>query len=131
MGALALTASIFSVVSLFLQVADKVQQLHEFWSSFQDTLSEIQNITLDLQTFSEILALGAPSCVDEIVLCKVLKRCDSKVESLKQIIEGLEPGFASKRSIRRKWTSFKAMLKKDSFKEFRRSLAILRRIYYY
>ena len=124
MEALALTASVFSVLSLFLQVADKVQQLHNFWNSFQDAPSEIQNIALDLQTFSEILSSGARSCVDDdSVLYRVLTRCDCKVEFLKQIIEGFEPGFASKCSIKRKWTSFKAMLKKDKLDEFQRSLA--------
>ena len=124
MEALALTAGVFSVVSLFLQVADKVQQLHDFWDSFQGAPVEIRNIALDLQTFSEILASGARSRVDDdSVLYKVLQRCDSKVESLKQMIERLEPGFASKFSIKRRWSSFKAVLRKDKLDEFQRSLA--------
>lgn len=124
MEALALSASVFSVASLFIQLAEKVQQLHDFWNSFQNAPSDIKHVVLDLQMFCDILDEGARSNVDSNpLLFKVLTRCDSKVESLKRIVESLEPGFASKRSIKRKWSSFKATLKKKNLTEFQRSLA--------
>ena len=127
MEALAVTASVFSVVSLFIQLAEKVQQLHDFWSSFQEAPLEIQHIASDLQAFSELISetitAGARSVIDnDVGSYKVLERCDSKVENLKQIIEGLEPGFTSKRSIRRKWTAFKVVMRKNKLHEFKSSL---------
>ena len=124
MEALALSASVFSVVSLFIQLAEETEQLHDFWSSFQNAPAEIRNVANDLQTFCEILGGGARSHInDDPVLLKILTRCDGKIEHLKRITEKFEPGFRSKHSIKRKWISFKATLKKDSLVEFQSSLA--------
>jgi hypothetical protein len=123
MEALALPASVFSVVSLFIQLAEKVQHLHDFWTSFQNAPSAIRNVASDLQTFCDVLDQGFRSHENNNpVLLRILTRCDSKVEDLKRIVERLEPGFASKRSIKRKWSSFKATLKKNNLAEFQRSL---------
>ena len=124
MEAFAFSASVFSVVSLFIQVAEKIHQLHSFWCSFQKAPAEIRHIALDLEAFCEILDTGARSHVDnDPALAKILISCDSKVDGLKQIVAKLEPGFASKHSIKRKWSSFKATLEKNSLAGFQSSLA--------
>ena len=52
----------------------------------------------------------------------VLKSCMTKVDTLRNLVEDFEPGFASKHRMQREWSALKAVLKNDKVEKFRMSL---------
>ncbi|KAK4694343.1 hypothetical protein P7C71_g3227, partial [Lecanoromycetidae sp. Uapishka_2] len=94
--------SVVSIVALTLQIGDKVQQIHDFWHSFKHASAEVQQIVEDLDAFDDLLAAGPRSNAspDPSVL-KILKRCDAKVDTLRQHVATLEPGFKSTKAVSR------------------------------
>ena len=111
------------MASLALQLTEKVQQLRDFGNSFRGAPAQVKEIVKDLDLFCEITEHCAKLQHDEFrTLEKVLIRCGDKIGDLERFTERLEHGFASRSSIKRHWTSFKAVLGKDVLKKFQNSL---------
>jgi len=116
-------SSVISIVSLAIQLADKVQQLHDFWQSFKQAPAEIEQITDNLDTFREIIKVGArTSAGHDPLLHKTLQRCNVRIDELRGLVEKLEPGFASQRRVVRQWSAFKMVLKKKIIQQFQAAI---------
>ena len=93
-------ASAFAVVSLALQLADSVKKLYDFWESVRDAPRDIQATTSDLKILQSILSSIAQDAqhteADEI-LTNALQSCNTEVATLVSILEGIQPGFSSRR----------------------------------
>ena len=124
METLGIAGGIVSIVSLFIQLADRVQILLDFWRSFQEAPEDVQFILRDLQQLRDILQhrAGTISAPSQLLL-DVVGRCHQKIERLEGLLEDLEPGFKSPHRVVRKWHSFKATLRRNCIKEFRDALA--------
>ncbi|KAL9120805.1 MAG: hypothetical protein Q9187_002640 [Circinaria calcarea] len=123
MEAVAIASSVISVVSLFVELAEKVQGLLDFWVSFQDAPANIKKIAEDLDIFHHILEQGVHTQrTDNTILQKLLERSKDKVKKLEHLMHKFAPKFGSERLIVRKWASFRATLNKRNLEEFQRSL---------
>ena len=116
-------ASVTGVVSLSLQLAEKVQNLHDFWDSCRYASEDVQDIVLDLQLFRDVLERSYRSYNEEdAVLLKILSQCYRKIVKLENLVKKMTDGFSSESFAKRKWTAVKAMLNKDNIEDFRQSL---------
>ena len=123
MEAVGAAASVVGILSFSLELAEKVQKLHNFWKSYLNASEDVQDIILDLQLFSDILKRGCQSrSAEDAVLLKVLLRCHMKIAKLEQLVKQMESGFASESFAVRRWTAFKKVLDKDKIEEFRGSM---------
>ena len=116
MDGLSSGASVIAVVSLAIQLADSVKQLCEFWSSVNGAPGHIRSIATELELLSSILAniaLEAQRVGPDKSLSGVLRSCTDKVKILTVLTNDLEPGFASRMLRLRKWTAFKAVIKRE------------------
>ena len=116
-------ASVVGVLSFSLELAEKVQKLHDFWESYKQASEDIQDIVIDLQTFCDALRRSCQSrSGEDKVLLKVLLQCHTKIAKLEKMAKKLESGLASEIPTLRKWTAIRVVLNKDKIKEFRASL---------
>ena len=123
MEAFATASSTVSVVSLCVQLAEKIQILHDFWNSFQDAPANIKRIAEDLDIFNHIFQQGVRTQrTDNATLRRLLERTEDKIVKLEELVQKFEPNFGSKRLIIRKWASFRATLNKGNIEKFQRSL---------
>ncbi len=115
--------SFISVVSLAIQLADKIQQLHDFWQSFKQAPAEIEQITDDLDTFREIIKVGARTGAgNDPLLHKTLQRCNNRIDKLRALVEKLEPGVVSQIRAVRQWSAFRMVLKKNIIQRFQAAI---------
>ena len=129
MEGLAAAASVVGVASLALQLAGSVKKLHDFWDSVKEAPEDVRSITSDLQLLSSVLsdiASEAQHVTPDHTLEAVMERCVMKVKTLNTILNELEPGFASSRTLKRKWTALKNVLKSEKVKKFQTSLQDLK-----
>lgn len=114
-------SSAFAVVSLALQLADSVKKLYDFWESVRDAPRDIQATTSDLKILQSILsniAQDAQHTEPDEILTNALQSCNTEVATLVSILEGIQPGFASRRLHTQKWTAIKAVLMGAKLKKF-------------
>ena len=115
MDGLSVAASGIAVASVALQLAGSVKQIYEFWNSIKEAPDEICAITEDLRVLSSILARIANEAQHhepEATLEAALNGCLLNVKILDSLIKEIEPDLTSSRSRVRKWTAFKAVLKR-------------------
>jgi len=129
MEVLAGVSSVTAVVSLAIELGGKIKKLCEFWDSVQDAPREIRNIAQDLNIISQVLdSIGQdadtvrPHTSDLSASLAALEQCGDGVESLQEILRGIEPGFASTSKRVKKWTAFKTAWKGDKLRIFRDEL---------
>ncbi|MCJ1379289.1 hypothetical protein MMC17_002390 [Xylographa soralifera] len=113
-------SSVMAVASLALQLADSVKQLCDFWESVQDAPSRITGLVDDLKIFSA--TLGELQHDEEIfgpqkVTLLALESCRIKVNALYALLQ--PAGFSSTSKVMRKWSSVKAVLRRDKIERFR------------
>ncbi len=125
MEGLSTAASAIAVVSLGGQLAANVKKLYDFWDSIKEAPEVIRAISADLKLLSSGLtqiACEAQHVEPDVTLEDALQVCSVKVKELTTIINEIEPGFASTRSHLRKWTAFKAVLKRGQLMKFEKAL---------
>ncbi|MCJ1439072.1 hypothetical protein MMC27_008463 [Xylographa pallens] len=118
-------AGAFAFASIAIQLGQSFVALYQYWESIKEAPADISTVVQDLRLLAAILRQiesdeqkfgQAPEVTD------VLKSCMAKVDTLRSLVEELEPGFASKHRLQRKWSALKAVLKNDKVEKFRRSL---------
>ncbi len=125
MDGLSGAASGMAVVSLAIQLGGNIKQLHDFWGSVKEAPDDIHTINTDLSLLSSVfaeMAFEEQHFGPDHTLTAILEACSDRVSKLTQVTNDLEPGFAS-RSLRiRRWTAFKAVLKKEKIQRFQKVL---------
>ena len=118
-------AGAVAFASIAIQLGQSFVALYQYWESIKEAPADISTVVQDLKLLAAILRQiesdeqkygQAPEVTD------VLKSCMAKVDTLRNLVEELEPGFASKHRLQRKWSALKAVLKNDKVEKFRRSL---------
>ncbi len=115
MEGLSTAASAIAVVSIGVQLAENVKRLCDFWNSIKEAPEDIQAISADLKLLSSILteiACEAQHVEPNATLEAALHECSGTVKILGTLLNKIEPGFVSTSSRVRKWTAFKAVLKR-------------------
>ncbi|KAF4635034.1 hypothetical protein G7Y89_g3062 [Cudoniella acicularis] len=116
MEALAAASSIFSVVSLALQLATTVQNIIDFWESMKDAPVEIQEIRAHLKVLSTLLRSienDAPSSaiIDASdVAQSCLGICAARITKLEILTKEFGKGLNGN-GVQRKWTGLKKVLR--------------------
>ena len=114
MDGLFAAASVVGVVSLAVQLGDSIKKLRDFWDPVKEAPDHVHAITTGLSLLSSVLteiAFEEQHCGPDYTLTRVLEACRGRVNKLPNIINDMEPGFASTSLRMRKWTAFKAVLK--------------------
>ena len=123
-------ASVFSVVGFAGQLNQGIGKLYAFWSNIKDSPVSIQNIACGLDTLTELLseiASEGQNVAPNDLLAKLLLQAQSTVQELTAVVQDLEPGFNSKKSILRKWSALKSVLKSEKLLKYQETLASLER----
>jgi len=125
MDGLSTAASAIAVVSLGVQLAENVKKLYDFWDSIKEAPEDIRAISADLKLLSSGLtqiACEAQHVEPDVTLEDTLQVCSIRVKELTTLLNEIEPGFASTRSHLRKWTAFKAVLKRGQLTKIEKAL---------
>ena len=125
MDGLSTAASAIAVASVAVQIADSVKKLCDFWKTIRDAPEDVRMISTELEVLSSVLtqiANDAQSVRPEATLISALNGCWTQVNLLTDLINKVEPGFASKKSCVRKWSAFKAAFKNGQTKKFQEIL---------
>lgn len=125
MEGLSAAASAIAVVSLGIQLAENVKRLYDFWNSIKEAPEDVRAISADLKLLSSIftrIAYEAQHEEPDATLEDALQAGSVKVKELTTILNQIEPGFASTRLHLRKWTAFKAVLKRGQLTKFEKAL---------
>lgn len=110
-------AGAFSVISLAIQLVEKIQEIRDFWRSVEDSSTDVGDILYELdcvldilQGLAELDASLGPS--NDGALRKVLQTCGIHVRRLSACVQDLKSGFAGGRAIRA-WTSLRFALRRE------------------
>ena len=125
MEGLSAAASGIAVASLAIQLADSFKKLCDFCKSIKEAPEDIRAISIDLEILSSILfeiANETQHVEPDKMLIAALNRCCVKVKTLTEILDKIEPGFASTSACTRKWTAFKAVIKHGELIKFQEAL---------
>ena len=129
MEGLSAAASGIAVVSVAIQLAESFKKLSDFWKSIKEAPEDIRAISTDLDLVSSVLAEIANETQHvqpDDTLIAVLNACWDKVKLLTGIVNQIEPGFASTSLRLRKWTAFKAVLRRGELIKFQEALERLK-----
>ena len=129
MEGLSAAASGIAVVSVAIQLAESFKKLSDFWKSIKEAPEDIRAISTDLDLVSSVLAETAREAQHvgpDDTLVAVLDACCGKVKVLTGIVNQIEPGFASTSSRVRRWTAFRAVLKRGELMKFQEALERLK-----
>jgi hypothetical protein len=110
------TASIFAVVSLAGQLGGGVANLLTFLESFKGAPEYVRGIEKDLKLLLPILESIS---FDEPTYDDILQDCNAKIRNLQDIVNRLEPGFASSHRRIREWTALKTTRKASQIRKFK------------
>ncbi|MCJ1389076.1 hypothetical protein MMC18_001930 [Xylographa bjoerkii] len=113
-------SGVMAVASLALQLVDSVKQLYDFWESVREAPSSITGLVEDLKIFSamlEELQHDEEIFGPQKVTLLALESCRVKVNTLHALLQ--PAGFNSTSKVVRKWTSLKAVLRRDKLERFR------------
>ena len=110
------TASIFAVVSLAGQLGGGVANLLTFFESVRSAPEYLRGIEKDLKLLLPILESIS---FDEPTYDDILQDCNAKIHNLQDIVNQLEPGFASSHRRIREWTALKATRKASQIRKFK------------
>ena len=125
MDGLSAAASVMAVTSLAFQLAHTTKQLFEFWESIQDAPEDIRKIKSDLEFLTKVLdhiAREARQQSPDPLMESALRLCSEKIDTITSLTLAFEPNFASGKLVIRKWGAFRVILKRDKFKQLRKSL---------
>ena len=129
MDGLSAAASGIAVVSIAVQLAESFKKLHDFWKSIKEAPEDIRALSVDLEILSNVLiqiANETQHVEPDATLIAALNGCCVKIKELTRILNEIEPGFASTSARVRKWTAFKAVLKRGELIKFQEALESLK-----
>lgn len=119
-------ASAFAVVSLSVQLLDKIHEFCEFWGKVKDAPHFILDLVQELRLLEAVLEeirLKEQQHGPDATLTSILQRVSIQVGDLLALTAKYQPGLSSNGRISRTWRSFKFSLKGDQIKQFRLSLS--------
>jgi len=116
---LGLTASVFSVVSLAIQLGDSLRIACEFWDSIEDGPDDIRRISMELRLLANILYQihrehedGAVDRVQEQMIKDALAIAKTDIDGLAVIITDLSRKIGpGQNGLKRKWGRIQVVLK--------------------
>lgn len=109
--ALGLTASVFSVVSLAIQLGDSLRIACDFWDSIEDGPNDIRRLSMELRLLANILdqikcehEAAADSRVQEQMIKDALELARRDIDELAKIVTELSRAIRpDQKTLRRKW----------------------------
>lgn len=125
MEGLAGAAGVMAVGSITLQLADQFKKLHDFWTTFKDAPEDIRVIVIDMTLLLDVLKqmqVDEAECGLDPTTIALLRRCGDQVQSMLEIVEYLEPGFASRSRRTRVLNALKATFRQEKIKKCREFL---------
>ena len=129
MDVLSSASSAFAVVSLAIEVGDKIKKLCDFWNSIQEAPKEVRRIARDLTIISHVLEdiredaqSARPHARATSASLAALDQCSDSVDLLQRLLDELEPGLLSEKRRIRRWSAFKAAWKGERIRKFQEGL---------
>lgn len=130
MDALSGVASIFSLISLAVQLAGTVQDVKNLISSIQDAPKELDRLTNQLNQLDTIahsiklllerqqkLGHGVDSEIRQTIF-KALQTCNQKMSKIEDIVKRTGKLENGQNKLSRKWNSIRLALHKEDIEEF-------------
>jgi N-terminal domain on NACHT_NTPase and P-loop NTPases len=114
---------VLGIVSLLVQVSDKIEALRAFWKSFKDAPHDVADIIEGLEQLQELFrerAMNMP--VPSKTLLDVIARVDGKIMPLENLARELDDSFKSPRRVTRMWAAYRTAKKDVQIKKFREAL---------
>lgn len=125
MDGLSGAASVFSVVSLVIQLADGIKKLYEFCGSVKDAPEAVHRMVHELKMLHGIL-IQMQSDGDQyrpdVATTSVLEGCMAKVTDMMILMKKSEDRLHMSSRRVRKWRGVQVVLQKDKINELRLSL---------
>jgi len=122
-------SSIIAIVSLAIQLGDSIKKFCNFWESIQEAPREVRIISRDLSIVSDVLEdirqeaeSSRPYSRTLSASLAALEQCTDSLETLQELIDGLEPGFSSQEWKIRKLTASKTAWKGEKIRRFQDGL---------
>ncbi|KAK6225205.1 hypothetical protein QIS74_01252 [Colletotrichum tabaci] len=117
----------FAVVSLALQLAEKVTKIHDFWRSVRDAPDELGSIAAELEFLKRVyigIAHNAQRETIDPILTKALEDGQQEVTRFEALVSPLRKRCETESKIKRKWASLVAgVWRKEEVAEFRDSIS--------
>ncbi len=124
MDGLSAAAGVISVVSLAIQLAESVHKIEEFWREVKDAPDEVRDFLDKLGMLGRILDQAEKLDLESkntSIRAEALNKCREKIDLLATIVEDLKAGFVGTKT-QRKWSSLKAVWRKDKITNSRKCL---------
>ncbi|WQF81183.1 Putative fungal domain of STAND protein [Colletotrichum destructivum] len=117
----------FAVVSLALQLAEKVTKIHDFWRSVRDAPDELGSIAAELEFLERVyigIAHNAQRETIDPILTKALEDGQQEVTRFEALVSPLRKRCETESKLKRKWASIVAgVWRKEEVAEFRNSIS--------
>ncbi|MCJ1393757.1 hypothetical protein MMC18_006633 [Xylographa bjoerkii] len=101
-------AGAMAFASIAIQLGQSFVTLYKFWESIKEAPADVSTIVQDLKLLASILRhikLNEQKYGQDPEVTDVLNSCMAKVDTLRNLVEELEPGFATKHRLQRKTTT--------------------------
>ena len=125
MDGLSAAASVMAVMLLAFQLAHSTKKLFDFWESIQDAPEDVRNVKSDLELLTKVLehiAREAQQQSSDPMMESALRLCSDKIDTIMSLTLDLEPDFAFRKFVIRKWGAFLLVLRREKVKHLRKSL---------
>jgi hypothetical protein len=122
-------SSVLAVVSLAMQLGDKIKTLCDFLNQVKDAPKDIQSILKELCIISNVAdtirtqsesPTPHPRTLETCL--QALQQCEDCIEEFEILLAKHEPGFTSPSLAIRKWSALKVTWKSNSIQRFRERL---------
>ncbi|KAF2865397.1 hypothetical protein BDV95DRAFT_612781 [Massariosphaeria phaeospora] len=126
MEVIAGVASAFAVVSLSLQLLDKIHSFCEFWEKVQGAPKDISDLVQELRLLEAVIREiyeKEKQYGPDPTLTSVLQSVSTQVEALLATMAKYQAGASSNGRVLRTWSSFKLSLRGNQMMQFRLSLS--------
>lgn len=110
-------------LSLAIQLAERVQDLRNFFTSLKDAPQEVAELGESLQTLRLVLTERARSLpLPNPALKNALLQCDRRIKPLEDVVQKLEPRFKSSHATVRFWAKLSTTQNATYVKKLREKL---------
>jgi hypothetical protein len=117
-------ASAFAIVSLSVQLLDKIETFCGFWEKVQGAPKYVLELVHELRLFEAVvkeIEQKERKYGPDPTLTSILESVSSQVEALKADMAKYQAGVSSDGRVLRTWSSFKLSLRSDQVMQFRLS----------
>jgi hypothetical protein len=130
MEAVGLTASIISIATLVVQLADTLKKAAEFWDSFEGAPADIRRISRELRLITHILdtiqrqheAALNPDVQDQWIK-EALELAKQDIDELSQLVSELSRRIGPENGrLKRQWGRVRIILKNDKIEKFKANI---------